>query len=81
MSDGAISEMCEMRVQAMRLMGGNLLKTLLLILVSIVRKYSFLLISSVMMSPYLGGMDRVVIGSIWLLRMYVSMDRNLENMA
>ena len=52
----------------MRLVGGNLLKTLLLILMIIAYSYSLLRISYVPMSPYRGGMDRVVIGSIWVCR-------------
>ena len=31
------------------------------------------------MSSYCSGTDRVVIGSIWFLRMYVAMDRKPEN--
>ena len=52
----------------MRLIGGNLLKTLLLILIGISNSSSLLSISSVMMSPYQGGMDRVVIGYIFVFR-------------
>ena len=48
----------------MRLIGGNSFKTLLLILMSIVHSYSLLRIFSVLMSPYYGGTDRVIIGSI-----------------
>ena len=66
MLDEAIIEMCEVRVRAMRLIGGNLLNTLLIILMSIAHRFSLLRISSVMMSPYHGGIDRVVIGSIWV---------------
>ena len=50
----------------MRLIGGNSLKTLLLILLSIAHSSSLLWISYVLMSPYRGGTDRVVIGSSWV---------------
>ena len=66
MFDGCIIHMCEARVRTMRLIGGNSLKTLLLILMSIAHSYSILCISYVLMSPYCSGMDRVVIGSIWV---------------
>ena len=50
----------------MRLIGGNLLKTSLLILMSIAHSYSLLQVSYVLVIPYCGGMDRVVIGSIFI---------------
>ena len=53
--------MCEMRVQSMSLIGGNLLNTLLLILMIITHSSSLLQISYVLMSPYRGDMERVVI--------------------
>ena len=62
----------------MRLIGGKSLKTLLLILMSIIHSYSLLRISYVLMSPYCGGTDRVVIGSI-LVCQYVEIDRKSEN--
>ena len=52
----------------MIIISGNLLKTLLLILMIITHISSLLLISYVLMSPYHGGMDRVVIGLIWVCR-------------
>ena len=67
--------MCRVGVQAMRLIGGNSLKTSLLILMSIAYSPSILRISYVLMSPYRGGTYRVVIESIWVLLMYVEMDR------
>ena len=63
----------------MRLIGGNSLKTSLIILMSIAHSSSILQISYVLMSSYRSGTDRVVIGSIWFLRMYVAMDRKPEN--
>ena len=56
----------------MRIIGGNLLKTLLLILMNTTHRYSLLLIPSIMMSPYQGGIH-------FGFPMYVKMDRNLEN--
>ena len=63
-----ISQICEMRVRDMRLIGGNFLKTLLLILMSIAHSYSLFWISYVLMSPYCGGTERVIIGSIWVFQ-------------
>ena len=63
----------------MIIIGGKLLKTFLLILMSIAHRFSLLLISYVLMSTYRGGMDRVVIGSIWVFSMYVAMKRNPDN--
>ena len=68
MFDGSIIEMCEVRVRDMRLIGGNVLKTLVLILMSIAHSSSTLRISYVLMIPYRGGKYRVVIGSIWVFR-------------
>ena len=48
----------------MRIIGGKSLKTSLLILMRIPHRYSLLRISYVLMIPYRGGTDRVVIGSI-----------------
>ena len=64
MSDGSIIHMHRMRVQAIRSIGGNLLNTFLIILMSIENRSSFLWISSVLMFPYRDDMYRVVIGSI-----------------
>ena len=72
MFDGAISHMCEVRVRAMRLIGGNFFKTSLLILMSIAHSYSILQISYVLMIPYCGGTDRVVIGSFWDSHVFVN---------
>ena len=63
----------------MIIIGGKLLKTFLLILMSIAHSSSLLHISYVLMSTYRGGMDRVVIGSIWFFPMCVAMDRNPDN--
>ena len=63
----------------MIIIGGKLLKTFLLILMSIAHSSSLLLISYVLMSAYRGGMDRVVIGSIWFFPMYVAIKRNPDN--
>ena len=63
----------------MRLVGGKSLKTLLLVLMSTSHSYSLLRISYMLMSPYHGGTDRVVIGSIFFFPMYVTMDRKPEN--
>ena len=75
MFDGSISQMCKVGVRAMRFIGGNSLKTSLLILISIAHSPSILRISYVLMSPDRGGRYRVVIESIWVLLMYVEMDR------
>ena len=77
--DGAISQMCDMRLRAMRIISGNSLKTLLLILMIILYSSSLIRILSVLIIPYQGGTDRVVIGSIWVFRMYVAMYRNPDN--
>ena len=66
MFDGAINQICKMRVRAMRLIGGNLLKTSFLILMCIANSYSLLWISCVLISPYHSDTDRVVIGLIWV---------------
>ena len=58
--------MYETRLWSMRLIGGNSLNTLLLILMSITHSSSVICISSVLMSPYLCGTYMVVIGSIWV---------------
>ena len=79
MPDGSIRQMYKMRVLAMIIIGVKLLKTILLILMSLVRNFSLLQISSVLMSPYRGGMYRVVIGYIWFSPMYMAMDRNPDN--
>ena len=52
--------MCEIRVRAIRLISGKLLKTLSLISMIIAHSF-FLWISYGLMSPYCGGTDRVVI--------------------
>ena len=52
----------------MIIIGGNLLKNVLLILIIISHSYSLLCILSMLMIPYQGGTDRVVIGSIWIFR-------------
>ena len=57
----SIIQIFEIRVKSTRFISGNLLKTLLLILMSIAHIYSLLWISYVLMSPYRGGTDRVVI--------------------
>ena len=72
MFDGDISQIYEVRVRAMSLIGGNLLKTSLLILMSIAHSYSILQISYVLMIPYCGGTDRVVIGSFWDSHVFVN---------
>ena len=64
MYNGAISNMREMMVKAMEIIGGNSLKNLLLILISIAHSSSILWILSMLMITYRGGMDRVAIGSI-----------------
>ena len=61
----------------MRLISGNSLNTLLLILMSIAYSYSLLRISYVIMSPYRGGIYRLCINLS--LKMYVAMDSNLDN--
>ena len=61
MFDVAIIHIYEVRVQAMRLIGENLLNILLLILISIAQISYLLRISYVLMSPYRGGTDRVFI--------------------
>ena len=66
MLNGDISQMCEARVRAMSLIGGNSLKTSLLILMSIVHRSSLLWISCEMMITYRSDTDRVVIVSIWV---------------
>ena len=66
MFNGDIIQMCEARVRAMSLIGGNSLKTSLLILMSIVHSSSLLWISCEMMITYRSGTDRVVIVSIWV---------------
>ena len=58
--------MCEVKVKSMIFIGGIFLKTLLLILMGIVHNSSLLRISYVLVSQYRVGMDRVVIGSIWV---------------
>ena len=68
MFDGEISQMCKVKVRAMRIIGGNLLNILLLVLISIVHSDSLLRVSCVMMSPYIGGMDRLVIGPVWVFQ-------------
>ena len=60
--------MCDIIVQAIRLIVENLLKIFLPILVSITHSSYLLQILSVMMSPYQGGTDRVVIVSIWVFQ-------------
>ena len=64
MFDESISHMCEVRVRSVRLIGVNLLKTLLLILMSIANSSSLFRISYVLMIPYHYGTDRVFIGYI-----------------
>ena len=65
MFDGSIIRICDMRVWSMRLISGNWLKTLILILMSITHSYSLLRISYVLMSPHHIGTDSVIIESIW----------------
>ena len=66
--NGNISQVCEVRVRSTRLIGGKLLKTSLLILMSIAHSYSLLRISYLLTSPYCSGTDRVVIASIEVLQ-------------
>ena len=60
---GAKSNMCKMRVRAMRLIGGNSLNNFLLILASIAHISSLLRISYVLMSPYQCGTEKLSSGS------------------
>ena len=68
MFDGAISQMCKVMVLSMRLIGGNLLKTLLLILMSSIHRSYLLQVLYVLISSYCRGTDRVVIVSIWVFQ-------------